>query len=333
VIGFSSELVRRIRELPGVTSATAIWPLPAIGAEPLVDFGIGGRPIPKGDWPRARPRIVMPQYFRTVEIPIKHGRDFDARDTRDATPVVIINETLARTFFPNENPIGRRIKPGLDDHGDVREREIIGVVGDVKADRFATEQAAEVYVPFPQCVSLELSLLIRSNGEESAALLERVRDVAAFLDKEVPFFDAGTLEEHLEMVLAQPRLNSTLLAAFALVAIVLTAIGVYGVMAYSVTQRRHEIGIRLALGAQRSAISQLVLREGTRLILYSVCAGSVVSVFALSHLGHFVQQPLGNSFRTTAFVAGLVGLVALLACWLPARRAAPQDPLAAIAQR
>ncbi len=333
VIAFSDQLLNRVRQFPGVDSATTGWPLPAVSTQGLVAFGINGRDAPKGDWPRARPRIVMPDYFPTMEIPIKMGRDFDARDTRHSAPVVIINQTLADKFFPNENPIGHRIIPDLDDDGyEIPEREIIGVVGDVKSDRFGSEQPPEVYVPYPQCISLELSLLIRSK-EDPGTLLSAVGRMVDELDHDVFFYDASPLDEHLDLALAQPRLNSALLATFALVAVALTAIGVYGVMAYSVAQRRHEIGIRLALGAEPSTIFRLVLGQAARPIFFGIIAGTVASFFALSHLSRLAQHSLGNTVPTTAIVAIFVAGIAFVACWLPARRASRENPLAAIGLR
>jgi putative ABC transport system permease protein len=333
-IAFSNQLLTRVRNLRGVASASAVFPLPAIGAESLVDFGVVGQDLPKGDWPRARPRIVVPDYFHTLEVPVKEGRDFDQRDTRQSKPVVIINATLARKIFPNENPIGRRIIPGLDDSGGrAIEREIIGVVGDVTSNRLDAEQPAELYVPYAQCISFELSLLIRCRAQDGEALLAETGRIATELNNEVPFYGSSTLQEHLDLALAQPRLNSALLAAFALLAVVLTAIGVYGVVAYSVAQRRHEIGIRLVLGAPKSAILQLVLGENARVIILSVAAGSACSLLVLWRLGLYLQHSLGNTVSITSFVALLVSSVALIACWLPARRASREDPLAAMGLR
>jgi putative ABC transport system permease protein len=276
----------------------------------------------------------MPNYFHTMEIPIKQGRDFDQQDTRQAKPVVIINETLARKIFPGENPIGRRIIPALDDNdGKAIEREIIAVVGDVTSNRLDAEQPAELYVPYPQCVSFELALLIRCRAQDAEGLLAEAGRLAAELRSDVSFYASSTLQEHLDLALAQPRLTSALLAAFAFLAVILTAIGVYGVVAYSVAQRRHEIGIRLALGAPKSAILRLVLGENARLIVISVLAGNLCSLLVLRRLDSFLQNSLANTLSTTSFVALLVSGVALTACWLPARRAAREDPLVAIGLR
>jgi putative ABC transport system permease protein len=276
----------------------------------------------------------MTNYFQTLEIPIKQGRDFDERDTRQSKPVVVINETLARRIFPNENPIGRRIIPGINDTGGTGiEREIVGVVADVSSNRLQAEQLPELYVPYPQCISFELSLLIRCRPQDAARFLAGTSRITAELNRDVVFHGSSTLEEHLDLALIQPRLDSALLAAFALIAVILTAIGVYGVVAYSVAQRRHEIGIRLALGAPTSAILRLVLGENARIIIYSGVAGVLCSLIVLWRLGLVLGYPLSNGGLITSIVALLVSGVALVACWFPARRASREDPLAAIGLR
>ncbi|MDQ6623496.1 MAG: ABC transporter permease [Verrucomicrobiota bacterium] len=333
-IAFADDLLARTRKLPGVAAASAVYPPPASAAQPSVAFDVVGRTIAKGDWPRARARIVLPEYFQTMKIPLAEGRYFDQRETRTSKPVVIINQTLARQIFPHENPLGHRLRPTIDDTGRrAIEREIIGVVSDVNSNRFEREPSAEIYLPYAQCVSLELALLIRSRDSDGAGLLAQTRTIAAELNKDAFFHDAGTLQEQLDLTLAAPRLNSALLSAFAIVAVVLTAVGIYGVVAYSTAQRRHEIGIRLALGAPKSAIVQLVLHENVPVICASVAAGTFCSALVLWRLGALFPHSLGNALLITALVAFLVSGVALLACWLPARRAAREDPLAAIGLR
>lgn len=325
----AAELLKRVRQLPGVVSASAASRLPAVGPELPIDFRIVGRDLPKQIRPRARLRIIFPDYFRTMGIAIEQGRDFEERDSQNAVPVMIINQSTAQRILPKGNALGARIILPLDGDNRVVEREIIGIVGDVKSDRFSAEQALELYLPYPRSAALGFSLLIRS-GNERATLLGAVRGIAQTLDKKVAFYEAGTLEEHVDAVLAQPRLNSAVLAAFAIIAVALTAIGVYGVTSYSVAQRRHEIGIRVALGAQKSAILQLVLGESARLIVIGVATGIICSLATLSRLGPFLHHTPGHSVSTTLIVALVVSGVASLACWFPARRASREDPLDAI---
>lgn len=327
------DLIARLQELPGVERVSAVTPLPASGEFPICDYEIRGRPMAKPDLPRAEPHIVTPDYFRTMEIPLIQGRDFDERDQRDATPVVIINEALARASFPDENPIGHYITPGTADNGVIAEREIIGVVADVKCDSLAREAKPEVYLPHPQCAASNLALVVR--GDLRSDVLEgAVRyAVSDYPDRGVAIDHPRTIESYVSDAVAQPRLNSTLLAAFAAVAVVITAIGVYGVMAYSVTQRRHEIGIRLALGAQKPAVFRLVIGQALRLVGWSVVIGSVCSFLGAPLLQRFAYGAGVEQTSTILFVAILLFVTGLIACWLPAQRASSEDPLVAIGQR
>jgi putative ABC transport system permease protein len=327
---FAAEMLKRVRQLPGVVSASAASRLPALGPELVVDVQIAGRPVAKQDRPRARPRVVLPEYFRTMDIRLQEGRDFNDTDTRDAARVVIVNEALARKLFPNGDVIAQR----LDFGGGDPEPEIIGVVGDVTSDRVSAERALEVYLPYPRDAPLGFSLLIRRDQKTSApTLFAQARALAEGLNKDVAFYEASTLEEHVDAVLAPPRLSSAVLLAFALTATVLTAIGVYAVIVSSVAQRRQEIGLRLALGAPRAAILQLILRESAPLIFVSLAAGTLCSLLTLSELRAILQASVTPSAVITGGSAIFVGAVAFLACWLPARRAAREDPLHAIGLR
>lgn len=332
IAGVLHDLIARVATTPGVYLASGVSPLPVTGFFPISDYSIRGRSIPKPELPRAEPHIVEPNYFRTMEVPLRQGRDFDERDQRQSTQVVIINDALARESFPNESALGKFITPGTSDDGVMPEREIIGVVADVKCDSLGREAKPEVYLPHSQCASSELALVVR--GELSREALDRaLRNAAAQLDGAVAIDHPRTMESYIEAAVAQPRLNSTLLAAFALVAVVITAIGVYGVMAYSVAQRRHEIGLRLALGAQKTAVFRLVIGQALRLIGWSVLIGSVCSFLATPLLQRFAYGAGADEGSTIILVALLLSAVALLAGWLPAERAASDDPLVAIGQR
>lgn len=329
---FYQELLPRIAKLKEVDSVSAVYPLPFTAQTMVADFEIIGQRIPKPDWPRARAHAITLNYFQTMEIPLLKGRDFDERDRREGKQVVIINDTLARTYFPNEDPLGKWIRPGLTDSGVTPEREIIGVVGDVKGAGLATEQRAEVYIPHPQCASSNMTLVVRSDVALEP-LIQALRRVVQEMDGQAPLCAISPMEDYLAADIAQPRLNSGLLATFAAVAVLLSAIGVYGVTSYSVMQRRHEIGIRLALGAQKLAVFRLVVSEGVRLILWSVIAGSVVAFCATPLLRGFGYGSGGNESSTIVAVMLLLITVGCVACGLPAHRAAGDDPLAAIGQR
>jgi putative ABC transport system permease protein len=333
VAGFFDELMRRILQLDGVASASAVSVPPVTPSIFVADFAIAGREIAAADLPLAEPRIVVPGYFATMRIPVRDGRDFNAADKRDAAPVVIVSEALANRYFPGQNAIGKRITPGIfaDPIGPV-EREIVGVVANVESDLAAAERMPQLYVPLSQCMWLDQTVVVRSNW--TAEELQRaIEDVVTDLDANVAIAARGTMEGRVAAAVATPRLNSNLLSAFAAVAVMLTAIGVYGVMAYSVAQRRHDIGIRLALGAQKLDVFRLVITEGLRLIAFSITIGATFSGVLLPMLGALAHGPATNHLIVVFLAATLLGTVALIACWLPARRAATMDPLLALGQR
>ena len=333
VAGFADELLTRISQQRGVQSASVISRLPLTDTFTVADFEITGRDIPVAELPLAEPHITSPGYFRTMHIPVKRGRDFDARDRRDAAQVVIVNETLAQRYFPGEDAIGKRIRPGLfSDPAGPLVREIIGVVGDVPASVIGDVRLPQFYLPLSQYMWLDLTLVIRSDVAPND-LLRAVERIIAQVDRGVALGGMSTMEDRVAGAVATPRLNSTLLAAFATVAVVLTAIGVYGVMAYSVAQRRHEIGIRLALGASGRAVFTLVLREGIRLIGCALLLGAALTLAMLPVLQAFAHGEVRNQVAVIFLSALLLGLIALIACWVPARHASALDPVAALAQR
>jgi putative ABC transport system permease protein len=329
---FYPRLAQRIASISGVQSVSGVYPSAVPEPQPVTDFGIEGRPMAKQDQPRAEAHVVLPNYFATMQIPIKRGRDFSAADSSDAPPVVIINETLAREHFGDENPIGKWIKPSLSASGHIVEREIIAVVGGVKPNSLVAAQMPELYVPHAQCATYNLSLLVRTEAAPMTVVSALI-EAAAELDEQLPLFDIFTIEDKLAISLAQPRLSSVLLSIFAAVAVVLTAIGVYGVMAYSAAQRQHEIGIRLALGAQKLAVFRLVLAEGLRLIGFAVIGGGLCTLAALPILSRFANGSESADAATLILVALLLSGVALVACWVPAKRAAELDPLVALGHR
>jgi putative ABC transport system permease protein len=331
VAALYADLLTRIGSVEGVQSATAAYPAPARKTT-LADFEIMERPMPRAEWPIAEVRTITPNYFRTMQIPMLKGRDFNEDDRRNSAQVVIVNETLARKTFGTADVVGKRIRPGFSDSSVIPEREIVGVVGDVRADRTVAEQRPEAYMPHSQCASDVMTLIVRGDAGP-AALLPRLRTLVAEVNENAPLFAVSTMEEHLAVGLAQPRLSSTLLAAFAAVAVVVSAIGVYGVMAYSVAQRRHEIGIRLALGAQKPAVFRLVLGEGLRLIGWALVGGALCTVVAIPVLRRFSSGAAGTDGGTLLLVGLLLCAVALIACCVPARRAAAVDPLMALGER
>jgi putative ABC transport system permease protein len=329
-IAFYRELVERIRAVPGVAGASAVLPLPLSDSRIRTTFETEGRPMAQGDLPAAELRIVCPDYFRAMGIPFVKGRDFTARDDNKASGVVIVNSSFAEKFFPGEDPIGKRIQPGIstDDNDEVM-REIVGVVGNVRHLKLNAEQDPEFYVPHAQIPFDSMTLVVKSEGGPRG-LADAIQNEVKALDKDLPIFNVKMLDDYVSASVAQPRFNTLLLAIFAGLALVLTAVGLYGVMSYSVAQRTHEIGIRMALGAQSSDVLKLVVGQGMILTLIGVTVG-LSAAFALTRLmSSLLYGVSATDPATFATVALVLASVALLACYVPARKATKVDPMIAL---
>jgi hypothetical protein len=264
---------------------------------------------------------------------LKTGRYFDDRDRRDAPGTVIISAALAQSIFPNEDPLGKRITPGLTDGGGLpAEREVVGIVGDIKTGDLASPGMPAVYLPHPQCAAGDMTMVVRGSAPIEG-IAATIKDIVRRLDLAVAVDETVPMEHYLAASVAQVRLSSILMTIFAFTALVLTGVGVYGVMAYSVAQRRHEIGIRLALGAQKLAVFRLILGEGLRLLGWSLLAGGICTAVLIRGLQSATPIASGNELATIFAVAAVIFSVALIACWWPARRGAAVDPLVALGQR
>jgi len=328
---FYIDLKRRLETAPGVKSASAIYPLPLSDERFSISFQIEGRPVPEKDEPSGDFFTTGTDYFRTMGIPILKGRDFDHNDRHGSTPVIIITETFARQYFSNEDPIGKRIHPGVSSiEGDESTmREIVGVVGDVRNRGLSTDPRPAFYVPQTQIPFSQMVVVVKTDNEPRSVISGATKDVAS-MDADLPLFGVKTMEEYMSASVAAPRFNTTLLSIFAGVALVLTIVGLYGVMSYSVAQRTNEIGIRLALGAQGRDVLMMIVKQGSKLILIGLAIG-LLSAFALTRLvesllfGVKAKDPL-----TFAVVAMLLAIVALLACYVPAWRATKVDPMEAL---
>ena len=330
-VRFYSDLMTRIRALPGVQSASAVMPLPLSGDRFGISFQIEGRPVAPKDEPSADMFIAETNYFRTMGIPIVKGRDFEDRDQHSSTPVVIITEQFARQYFPGEDPVGKRIHPGIStwDNEDSTMREIIGVAGDIRNRALSTEPRPAYYMPQSQLPFTQLIAVVKSTNDPRALTSSLTREVRA-MDPELPVFSVKTMEEYISSSVAAPRFNTTLLSIFAAVALVLTIIGLYGVMSYSVAQRTNEIGIRMALGAQTRDVLGLIVKDGMKLVLLGLVlgiSGALVLTRLLSSLlfGVTTRDP-----ATFVAIAALLSFVAILACYIPAWRATRVDPLEAL---
>ena len=263
--------------------------------------------------------------------PLIKGRAFNERDTTEAPRVVLISETLARRFFAGADPIGRHLLlASFADLDKPATCEIVGVVGDVKHAGFDAETEAAYYLPYQQATLPYMSLVIRSTNGNPAALVAGARESVAQLDKDLPLTDVKPMNEWLAASVAPRRFNMLLLGGFALLALCLATVGIYGVMSYAVAQRTHEIGIRLALGAQVSDVLRLVVRQGMTLALVGVGAGLLGALALTRVLSSLLFGVTATDPFVFACVALLLTLVALVACYLPARRATKVDPMIAL---
>jgi putative ABC transport system permease protein len=331
VIAFFDQFLPRLRAVPGVESADVIMPLPLSGSNMVTSFDIEERPLPDGQRAAAPVRVISTDYFKTMGIPVRQGRVFDQTDRFESTPVVIVNERFASKYFPGQNVVGKRIMPGFsaDDKGE-KMREIIGVVGNVKHLSLKNEDSPEMYMVNTQMPFNVLSLVIRTNLSNPSALTTAVRKELAAMDATIPLTGVRVFEEYIARSLARPRFNTLLLSIFAGTALLLTAIGIYGVMAYSVAQRTSEIGIRIALGAGKGSIFRLVVGQAMTLVGISLVIG-LAGAFAATRLLNSLLFGVGASDPVTFIsIVLLVSAVAFIAAWLPARRATRVDPIIAL---
>jgi putative ABC transport system permease protein len=330
-VQFFETLTTRLKALPGVHTASIVMPLPLSGDRYSISFETEGRPVPKGEEPSADFFVIGPDYLSSMEIPLLKGRNFDAHDQHQSPQVIIVSEGFARRYFPNEEPLGKRIKPGISSYEDdpSQLREIVGVVADVKSRSLGTEPRPAYYVPSAQVPFSQMTVVLKTSGDPHSLINAATREVNS-MDGNLAVYGVKTLEEYLAASVAAPRFNTTLLAIFATVALILTIVGLYGVMSYSVAQRTGEIGLRMALGAQAQDVLSLIVGQGLKLVLLGLAAG-LVGAFALTRLISSLLFGVGaNDPWTFGMVALLLAGVALLACYIPARRAARVDPLEAL---
>ncbi|HKB64564.1 MAG TPA: ABC transporter permease [Pyrinomonadaceae bacterium] len=327
---FYRELVRRVESLPGVRSASSIIPLPLNGDAFVISFETEGRPVEKGNQPSADFFAIEEGYFKTLGVSMLKGREFTERDNKTAPPVIIVNQAFAKKFFPGEDPIGKRIKPGISTNSDKPAmREIVGVVSDVRNRNLSSELRAGYFIPAAQMPFNQMTLIVRT-GNDPHSLITAVQNEVHAMDQEVPVFSIKTMDEYISATVATPRFNATLLVIFAAVALVLTIVGLYGVMSYSVAQRTNEIGIRMALGAQTGDVLRLIVSQGFKLVLVGLGLGLLGALCLTWVIGSLLFGVTTKDPLTFAAVAVLLAVVALLACYIPARRATRLDPLHAL---
>jgi predicted permease len=324
---FYQQMVERISSLPGVKSASAGWPLPMSNNNFSISFSIQGRPIAKGDEPSESIAVVMPGYFETMRIPLLSGRAFSEQDGVKGAPTIIINRGFASKYFAGENPIGKHIRVGVvDDVFEHPMREVVGVVGNIKHKGLTADAAPQYYLPYAQAVITNPYLTIRTEGDP-VALQGTLRAAVREMDKSVPLYQVSTLEDYVSKSAAQPRFQTLLIAGFAAIALVLAAIGLYGLLSYMVAQRTLEIGLRMALGAQRGDVLGMIVRRGLVLSLIGVAAGLATSVAITRLLSGMLYGVQPTDPVTFAATSGLLLLVGIAASTVPAFRAARVDPM------
>jgi predicted permease len=326
-VNFLTQVQQRISQLPGVEAVGAINDLPITGNSSVNgDFSIVGQPPwEPGHAPVAEFRIVTNDYFRAIGIRLIKGRAFTERDRLDSTPVILINETLAGRFFDNEDPIGKQLTALTG-----KPSEIIGVVGDARQWGLELPPDPEIYFSYAQMnFSAETSLVVRSSGDP-ARLSDGVRNAVREVNASAPVLRIKTMSSVLAQSTAQQRFTMTLMVVFAGVALVMAIIGLYGVMSYSVTQRTHEIGIRMALGAERRDVMRLVVGQGLALAVIGIGTGLVAAVAITRLLSTLLFGVSATDPLTFAAVSLVMLGVALGACFVPARRATKVDPMVAL---
>jgi macrolide transport system ATP-binding/permease protein len=333
-LDFYEKLVERASAVPTVESAGLLQLMPLGDSSNSTGPIIGeGDPLPKpGEGMSTMVNAVGPGYFETLQLPLLAGREFSRLDRRDATRVAIINETLARRLWPDGQPdgravVGRRFRIGRSE--EARLIEVVGLAKDGKYRGLGEAPRPMLYLPLEQDYNAAMTLVVRTSGDPRA-IIGSLRSEVKSLDGQMPIYNIRTIEEHLTYALWGPRLGATIASLFGMLALALAALGLYGLMSYSVSQRTREIGIRLALGANRNDVMRLVARQGLRLCLIGLAVGLPLALAATLALGSLLYGVKGADPLVFTGVVVLLGGCSLLASWLPARRATRVDPMTAL---
>lgn len=329
---FIQQVTERIKALPDVEAVGIVNDLPLSNNYSTDSFNVEGQPAQPGEAPETTLLTVTHDYLKTMRIPLVRGRAFEERELAESSPVVVVNETMAQRFWPNDEAVGKRFRLGASE--DAPWLTVVGVAADVKElyriGGLDKRPSFQTYVLYPQATYRRMTLAVRTKASAPASITAAVRGEIHAVDKNLPLYNVLTMKEVLEKSVWLPLFYGKMFGTFAVFALFLAAVGIYGVMAYAVTQRTHEIGVRMALGAQRGDITRLVLRQGMLLALVGVAIG-LVAAFAMTRaissllFGVSATDPL-----TFVGVSLALMLVALLACYIPARRAMNVDPMVAL---
>jgi putative ABC transport system permease protein len=337
---FQRDVLTNVKAIPGVESAALTLSLPIEGSHWGSIFIVGDQPVPsRAQIPHAQFNPISPEYIQTMRIPLLKGRVFTEADRENSPQVVLINETMARRFWPNENPIGKRVKQGWAEQT-TPWREVVGVVGDVKLQGVIEQTPLHIYLPISQNSIASMYLAVRTQVEPQS-LSAPIQGAIHAVDSQIPFYEVRTMEDRMQRAVVSQRAAMILLSAFAIVAMLLAVVGIYGVISWGVVQRTREMGVRMALGALRRDVMWLVLRRCSLLVLAGVSLGLLGS-FALTRAVGASLSEVGpgktpllfgvKAFDPITFIVApiLLAVVAILACCLPARRATKIDPLVAL---
>jgi putative ABC transport system permease protein len=328
---FVDELMPRLRAIPGVQNAGASVFLPLSGSSIVLTFAVDGRPpLPPSQQPAIQVRVATPEYFETIGIPLKRGRWLTANDREGTPPVLLITEMAAREFFPNEDPIGKRLTIGWGRAGGRRAGgEIVGIIGDVKDAGLAEADPPQVYLPYRQWPVQGMSVVLKT-AVPPMSIVDAARHQVHAIDPNLPVANVRTLEQIVSRSISQPRFYMTLLAVFGASALLLAGIGIFGVLSYAVAQRTREIGIRMALGAPVAAVLRLIIRQAMILAGAGIALGITTAYFLSETLTTLLFNTSPTDRLTYAIVASVLVCVALVASYVPARRATKVDPIVAL---
>lgn len=325
-IQFYDQLTDRLKAVPGIESVGAVNRLPLNGANVLISVSIPGTAVTSDKPESIDRRVADPDYFRTLEIPLLKGRFFTRDDRSESANVAIINQAFQQRFWPNDDPLGRQAILATKEPLTVT---IVGVVGNVRHHGLDAKAQPELYVPYAQAATEGMVIVMRT-AQSPNSLIGTIRSQVWALDRQMPLNTLPTMEEVVSTSVTQPRFRTTLLATFALLALLLSAVGIYGVVSYSTSRRSSEIGIRVALGAQRINILRLILGQGVKLAFIGVAIGLIISVFVTQLLSSLLFGIKSYDPFTLAVAPALLIFVAVIACYVPARHALAVNPVTAL---